>query len=199
MEAQITISPAIAAGSFNFAVFLDFIARFTDALAWPAAVVIIAFWLRHPVVRLMNDLKLKTIRGAGIEAEFENALEESAQKTAEITPSAEDIREVEAKPFAKVTDNRGRVIGKFAAVGKALEQLAKALKPGLEGGAGRLQQVGRDLLEPAQSEIYNNLRELRNRAAHVVEFNISDEQIQQYEHIAEKLIASINALAAGDY
>lgn len=62
-----------------------------------------------------------------------------------------------------------------------------------------MQQVGRDLLEPAQSEIYNNLRELRNRAAHVVEFNISDEQIQQYEHIAEKLIASINALAAGDY
>lgn len=198
MEAQITISPAIAAGSFNFAVFLDFVSKLVDAMAWPAAFILAAYWLRHPVIRLISDLKVKTVRGAGIEAEFESTLEKAEHKTTEITPSADEVQGPSAGKIGKPDENRGRVLKKFAQIDKALENLARALKPEPDMGAGRAQQVGRELIEPSQMAIYKDLRLLRNQAANALEFDLSDELTAQYESVADRLIASINAVASGE-
>ncbi len=73
------------------------IAEIVKATTWPLAAVILALLFRKPVTNLVSGLKLRAIKGKGIEVEFSEGIEELKKHIPAGPPTPAAMHEVNAR------------------------------------------------------------------------------------------------------
>src|SRR5688572_25366853 len=106
---------------------MDFIASLVSSLAWPVAIALAVFWLRTPLRRALDGLRLRKLDVGPLAAEFGEAVQE-AEEAAEELPapdaSVEDRALSTELGYVTATAPRAAVILAWAAVERELEALA---------------------------------------------------------------------------
>lgn len=177
----------------------NLIARILEALVWPITVVIIIFLFRKQISNII--LNLSKLRYKDFEAEFGRDLQVAESKAEQLElPSPETLRQdiepitlassydrlfelATLSPRAAVTEAWLRVEAAIDEVARALEFKPSPLRRGREA-AVLLELIGRDKLPKDTMLLYDDLRKMRNNAAHAIEFEISIKDATRYVDLA---------------
>ena len=173
---------------------LTFVAEIIKAAAWPVAAVVITLLFRKQFQALLGRMRKGKLGPA--EFEFENAVRELQQEASELRLS-HPPQVLSLPSIAQAAqDPRAVVMQAWVEVEAAMEELAK--KSGKFNALGRLtssqtvRQLQRaELLRPEQVSLFTELRFLRNRAAHDVEFNPSPDSVQAFARMAKELATEV--------
>ena len=187
---------------------LDFISSVIASLAWPVVTLIAVLVLRQPLARLLPTLRRAKYKGFDLEfGERLDELEERADE-ARLPEPVEPPAWVHESPddwtFGDYIERLAPVSPRVA-ITEAWRHVELALKDAgarigqpksqhLARVARELQSAGR--LSRDAVSLVDDLRGLRNRAAHAREFDLEPEQALEFARLAERLIASINLDAA---
>jgi hypothetical protein len=182
---------------------VTFVAELVKALAWPASVVTIVLILRRPLaglIPLLHKLKYKDL-----ELEFGRGVEEvKAEVLAELptspTPkalsagaSAVLVKLAEMSPRAAVTEAWRQVEGALIEAAKRKGVDLPPRQVALPIYVLRALQA-KGALDPGKVAIFNDLRALRNSAAHAPEFALSQESALEYAALATQLAEYFRSL-----
>lgn len=168
---------------------LTFISKLVEALAWPAIVVWLLWYLKEHLPSLATSIR--KFKVSGVEMEFERKAELLAAETQQALPrgntsDAPDFEEPEVMRLRKVAQvsPRGAILEAWVRVERLAEELV--LKAGLEvpGRGGTYQIIDRllqlDVLTPPQVIAFQDLRRLRNMAAHATDEQVTPEAVENY-------------------
>ena len=174
----------------------NLVARILEALVWPITVVIIIFLFRRQIADII--LHLSKLRYKDFEAEFGRDLQDAESKAEELElPSPQTLRQdTEPITLASSYDRlsnlsklspRAAVTEAWLRVEDAVGQVARAI--GFEPGTGRDQAVILELMKTNKLPgdtiyLYDDLRKLRNKAAHAIEFEINAKDAARYVDLA---------------
>ena len=179
---------------------MDNFVKLIDALAWPIAVLILAFGFRtelRNIFRRMSKFKYKEL-----EAIFDNELSqvenrsklyiEPEEKPLSETPEEEKneyvqlLRIAEVSPRASITESWRKIesVADQIASGMGMERRSPGNSKKAISSLVLKKQINPSLLED-----YNNLRKLRNQAAHAEEFDISQTEAERYAALAIEITA----------
>lgn len=185
---------------------LTFISKMTEALAWPLVALIIVLVFKRRLLALVPSLRKLSLPG-GVEAEFESKLErleiepnplavesELADPGVTVAPTATtapvDAMALRANPTGVVMEKwkeveaaARNIILRSTDVNRLFVSAMNSLQIGRELRRG-------NLLTLEQIEWFNELRALRNLAAHSQE-TIPAEQVERYVALADQFIRSI--------
>lgn len=184
---------------------LTFTAEVIKALAWPTAVVIIALMVRKPVIELLPFLR--RLKYKEVEFEFSKEL---AQLKSEVIATEPGMSQKSRHPAVGTSNNRLLNIASIstsAAILEAWSELESAsvavassfwLQPPSDAFKND-PELGEYLLQckvidEKQLAVFNKLRELRNKVAHAIDLNLSEEEARTYIELATTLIAHIRAV-----
>lgn len=183
---------------------LTFAAEMTRALAWPVAAVIILLMIRRPVIQLLP--LLRRLKYKEIELEFSKELAQLKSEVAVIDP-AENKKSASSTPIT--SSNRLLNIASISASAAILEAWSELESVSVSVASyfwaqppsdtlKNYQKLGEYLLQckvfdEKQLVIFNKLRELRNKAAHAVELNLTEAEARTYIELATSLIAHIRS------
>lgn len=183
---------------------LQFVASMVDSLAWPAAALAIVTILRKPLrdlLPLLQKLKYKDL-----ELEFgRRLLEVQAEVTAQLPAQTEraigEIEDSVAVRLAPVSP-RAAILEAWRGVESAILEAAHSLgKPFFDDRSPVLVSAIRALEESgqllrAQADILDDLRQLRNEAAHAPEFSIPVSDALDYVRLSEVAASHLRGIAA---
>jgi hypothetical protein len=177
---------------------LTFIAELFKAAAWPIAVVVIALLFRTQFRELLVRLKKGKVGPA--EFEFEQsvkALTEEAPELIAPTPGfgTPSVQLVASNP-------RAAILEAWLGVEDAVQKLARSRDISPSSSARNPLALVRALersqaLDSQQSVLFNDLRALRNQAAHDSEFSPSTDSVLSYAQLAKSLRESIEGAVQG--
>ena len=181
-----------------------FTAEAIKALAWPSAVVIVALMVRKPVIELLPFLR--RLKYKEIELEFSKEL---AEIKSELGCNTADQSKPAKTPNSTATTNRLLNIASISTSAAILEAWAELESASIAAASAfwtlqpsetfrNYPKLGEYLLQckiidENQLIAYNKLRQLRNKAAHAVEMNLSEDEARTYIELATSLIAHIRA------
>lgn len=184
---------------------LTFTAEAIKALAWPTAVVFVALMVRKPVIELLPFLR--RLKYKEVELEFAKEL---AQLQSDITANEAAISQNSPSLAASTSSNRLlniACISTRAAILEAwseLEAASVAVASSFWNQAPsetfkNYSRLGEYLLQckvidEKQLVVFNKLRELRNKVAHAIDLNLTEEEAQIYIKLAISLIAHIRTV-----
>lgn len=168
---------------------VDSVARLLDAVAWPAAVLLVVWWLREPLGELIRGLRRLQYREFG--AEFGRKIQELESKAdeAELPGGVE-----EAGP------ERLAAISPRAAVTEAWRQVEVALRQLAQERGFRERQSPRSIartladegvISPSTMGLLDELRTLRNEAVHAEDVDLSPTDALEYSDLAERVRNSV--------
>src|SRR5574340_611456 len=175
-----------------------------DSLAWPAAALAIVTILRKPLrdlLPLLQKLKYKDL-----ELEFgRRLLEVQAEVTAQLPAQTEraigEIEDSVAVRLAPVSP-MAAILEAWRGVESAILEAAHSLgKPFFDDRSPVLVSAIRALEESgqllrAQADILDDLRQLRNEAAHAPEFSIPVSDALDYVRLSEVAASHLRGIAA---
>ncbi len=187
---------------------MSFCVKLVEALAWPVTVVFVMIFLRKQVKELVPQLT--RLKAGPLEAEFTRELTElrieadqallPAQRPLQLlTPEQQTLLQLaEVNP-------RSAILEAWHAVETAtidlirekhlLRSSDRVLLP-----YERMQLLGKSgYLDPAQRALYNDLRKLRNQAAHAENFNPSSTAALDYLVLAARIVHMLKARLAEDW
>ncbi|MBW3587898.1 MAG: hypothetical protein KY429_00570 [Actinobacteria bacterium] len=178
---------------------LEFIASLVESLAWPIVVVLILILFRNPVTDLIP--LVRRIKYKDLELEFERTLAEATQKAQReqlpITrPSlAERYDEnltrlvwvAEVSPRAAILEAWLEV---EASAAEAAVRFGLRLEPRDRPSPLRLGSLlaGAGVFSQGLLDVYNELRDLRNKAVHAVDISLSPAVVRDYVSLALSLV-----------
>lgn len=176
---------------------LDAMAKLIAAFAWPGTAITILLLLRPEIKNLLSRVKRGKFGSAEIElAEYlHDAAEQSERELPLTTPPADAIEKA-------TNDPRGTVLSAWIDVEAALRNLLKARDLGK--GHTRidkrpltsirlLQEAG--ILSPNYIALFQDLRVIRNAAAHSSDFSLPAESVVQFVQLTEELTAELRRQA----
>ncbi len=185
---------------------LTFITEIIKALAWPLTVLLILLLLRQPIAELIP--LLRKLKWKELELEFEEKLVELKSDAAEALPPPAEGAPEDSPCFRRGPNRlvqlaeqspRAAIIEAWIAVERAA---ANAISRRLPEGdiSWNDTQMGQmlashEILDSQQLRIYNDLRQLRNQAAHHEDFRIDAERAADYVRIADGLALHIDRRA----
>jgi hypothetical protein len=170
---------------------LEFIIELLDKLVWPLTIFILLFLLRKPLKELLPFLKKAKISELELEFDREIAnVKSEAEKEFKdqsndwktfLVELAHDMPSASILEAWKIIENKTEAL--IHKVNPEID-LDKSTRYKL------MQKTLRDenLLETKKVKIFNDLRQIRNRAANVQNYKISSDQALNYISIAVKLI-----------
>jgi hypothetical protein len=189
---------------------VTFIVSETKALAWPAVVLVAVFVLKQQITGLISQLgsRLKTAKGAGIELSFGERIDEveNSLPPAELTQLAgqtnakrvEEITDLSALPPAyvisqawlRVEEEIERSVAMPVAI-SMVSSRARRLSP------LRLLSLAADqeLITNDEFTILDQLRNMRNQAAHSRNPDISLTDALRYNDIANSIVQQVKERA----
>lgn len=186
---------------------MEMLPHIIDSLKWPVVVVIVAVILRSQLGHAIG--RLKRIKYKEFDAEFAEILGDvSVQESAEEPPTEEgeefapELYEQRKGLVAlgKISQ-RAAILEAWMLLENTIRGLAEEKKlhphPTTAGTFRELQRVS-PYLSGSYSERINDLRNLRNLAAHEADFQISDEQLNHFIYVCVHLAASIRAQVKAD-
>jgi len=173
-----------------------FIIEILKAVAWPLTIVLIVLILKRPIVQLFPSLQKMKFKD--FELEFNKEVQQLSNETMRTSPDIFNFnqtnifdndfnnaiqyspREEIIKAWIKLEDSaRG-------ALKKQNVKLSRLDYSSPLHLANRLRE--NKLLDSSKIGIFNNLRNLRNEAAHSYRFNIMPESAREYINIADSLM-----------
>ena len=182
--------------------FWSFVASVISALAWPIAAVVIAFAFRSEI-RVLVPL-LRKLKAGPIEAEFERDVKELQQDAGAVVgiepPGELQGREQMLRELARVNPKSAILeawLGVELAVRRAaLQRIGGSPPPDVTSPLRAMRElVQHEVVTGFDAALFQDLRGLRNQAAHIQEFNPSYESAVEYVKMASLLEARLTALA----
>ena len=172
---------------------LTFFSNLVESLAWPITAIVITFLLKDSIGTLLPNMS--RLRYKDFELEFQKL--ESKAKQIEPPPSkTEKVPVVVAnKPFAEYVAElaeispRSAIVEAWRAVEAAMKDVVgdeEAIRRSLFNTINEL--VSRKILSPQSGELIHELRNIRNKAVHAGEFDLTVEQALSYGIAAESII-----------
>jgi hypothetical protein len=179
-----------------------FTSEIVKALAWPSAVIVLAFLLRKPIfelVPLMKKLKYKEL-----ELEFSQEVQALKSEVGNALPEKEMQAPIKA-PASKALDlvsysTRAAIIEAWIEIEAAAIEVASSFwNQGSSDVFRNDSKLGDYLhqckvLDDKQLVIYKKLRELRNKSAHAEEFSLSENDARAYAEMAIDLTRHIKSV-----
>ncbi len=181
---------------------LTFIAELVKALAWPSAAILAVFLLRQPLLKTLRELK--RLKWKDVEVEFDKAVEQvkiEAQKTLP-APSAPfrkpELQDMETRLLSLVEISpKAAVLDAWVQVEKEISLLLKrrSIPIDMTPRINLLQMADlvrrHELLDDHGFWLFNSLRQLRNRAAHEHEEEITEDGALSFISMASDLIRKL--------
>jgi hypothetical protein len=182
---------------------LQFFAALIGAVAWPVTLIVGFFILKSHLSALFPFIE--KLRYKDFELEFRKSLQDLSEKSrgilasqeVEILPAAVSSRDklyslAEISPRSAILEAWLQV---ETAAAETVQRLSLAPSNKVVGVAPlRLGDYLRrgDILNPAQMEIFNRLRELRNKAVHIGDATFQLQEVMEYIDLASSLAAQIS-------
>ncbi|WP_415755722.1 hypothetical protein [Pseudomonas leptonychotis] len=181
---------------------LTFISKAIESVAWPAAVVLLALMLKKPiadVIPLLRKLKYKEL-----ELEFSREVAELKADATITTPTKENQTTTETASENRLLQlvnfsTRAAVMEAWLEVESAATAVASLFWDAPPNEAVRnYPKLGEYLFQckvinQKQLETFNKLKQLRNKAAHAEDLNLSENDARAYIELASALTAHIRA------
>lgn len=180
-----------------------FIAQVIDSLAWPSVVVALVVLLREKIAELIP--RLKRFKHKDTEIEFTEGVTELVQEREaagiedQAIPRTDEYQD-QFTFLMRLADisPRSAVLESFRAVESAAAKKAARIYPETESRHARsplqLQKMLKgEVLSKQEYYQFNQLRKLRNEAAHAEEFDIRGMPVEAYIDIALSLAARLEA------
>ncbi|BBG89074.1 hypothetical protein [Aeromonas caviae] len=179
---------------------LTFISELIKAVAWPATAIVLVVLLRKPIVELIP--LLRKLKYKEIELEF---AQEVYELKAEVEAIAKEKGE-EAPSIASTSSNllnlvtfstRAAIMEAWLEVESASVTVASSFWGGPPNETFRnMPRLGEYLLQckvidEKQLSVFNKLRQLRNKAAHAQELDLSENDARSYVQLASDLAKHI--------
>lgn len=184
---------------------MDIIIEIIKTLAWPVTVLLLGFLFRRELRNILS--RLSHLKYKDLEAQFNRELgqvEEEAKKIETISQPGQLPSPEEESEYDRIT--RLVSISPRAAITEAwreieLATLKASRASGLDADTRHIagtrhmrELVSRGLLSERILPIYDRLRRLRNRAAHVEEFAIDVADAERYIDVAINLARQLNRI-----
>ena len=183
--------------------FLEFIAEIIKAVAWPTTVIFLAYFLKAPLLKLLP--RLQRFKHKDTEIEFGREVAELQKKSSPLlqTPHRSDeIRrffEIERAKITELIDIEPRlaIMEAFRLLESSNAQVVAKLFPDLDTkeiiGPTKLGHLlkSKEILSEADFEFFMQIRKLRNKAAHMDDFQLSTEVASKYCDIALDMAESL--------
>jgi hypothetical protein len=182
---------------------LTFTAEVVKALAWPSTMLVLAFLLRKPITQLLPNTR--RLKYKELEMEFSKEIAElKADAKHEIAAQGPDQLKLTSSDKSRLLSlvsysTRAAIIEAWVQLETAAAACAAAFWNSSDSSVFKnYAQLGEYLLQcraitPNQLEIFNKLRELRNKAAHTEELNLSENDARVYVELAAELTAHIRS------
>ncbi|WP_053426024.1 hypothetical protein [Rheinheimera sp. KL1] len=171
----------------------EFISQIIDSLAWPLVVMFIVWQLKDKLGDLLPRLRKVKHKDTELEfAELVTELVSEAKSVENVVPASEAPNSKENFDFlvklAEISP-RSAVLESFRAVESAASIALTKAYPDLESNNARNPMQMFDLLRgkvlsDSQFKQLNDLRRLRNKAAHMEDFSLHGTPIEAYIDIA---------------
>lgn len=184
---------------------LAFFASLVSSLAWPVTIVVVVLALRRPIAHLLPELR--ELHYKDIRVEFGRKLEEIEAQVnrAQLPEGSGELSVPTSNSYPKTFQEyvaRIAEISPRAAIAEAwrfveggLHEIAKQhdLPPPTSAPAIEhfLRRHGR--VPDTAANLLWELRQLRNRAVHAGDFDLTSEQAREYGELAVRLIAALYA------
>jgi len=181
---------------------LTFISEVIKSTAWPLTVVIVAFSLRKPIIEIIPSLR--KLKYKEFEMEFSKELENLKTKTKELTQTRTGQLQLpeENKPEI-IKENNLLKLAQFSARAAILEAWIEVESVAAEIASSFWNEPPSDafkkspklgeylfqckVLNQQQLETFNKLRQLRNKAAHAEDLELSSDDAESYVELAISL------------
>jgi len=174
---------------------LTFVAKVIDALAWPVATVVLVALLRREIKALLPFVK--RLKAGPLEAEFERELQElrTVVESQVAPPPAEKQLSPQEQKLLQLADinPRSAILEAWQGVEASARRLVYERGLYVAGPESRplfdvYRAVSKSGLVPVEDMVlFNELRSLRNQAAHVEDFNPTKEAALHYVQLANRL------------
>ncbi|SRR5712691_11611465 len=177
---------------------LTFIVEIVKASAWPLAALFIALQFRDQLRALLARLKKGKVGPA--EFEFEETVKTLKEEAAALPPGPVTAGVGASTVSLASSDPRAAIMNAWLEVETALARLAQTKGqvplslPRSPVQAIRAVQKAQ-LIEPHHIALFNDLRGLRNQAAHELDFNPSTESVLTYVRLAKELSGVLDKAA----
>ena len=189
---------------------LEFASSLTDSLVWPIVVLVIVLAFRRHVVNLINNIATISIRGNTItfarELEVAKGQAENAGLSAETVETPDDTALGEIARFVRRARESSREYPRAAIIEgwlvveselfDACERLDLSTShegaPRFGNAIRRLRSAGQ--LNHNLDELLQHLRQLRNRAAHDLRFDVSPYEAEGYISLCGEIISYLRNL-----
>jgi hypothetical protein len=178
---------------------MEHFVELVKALAWPVAVIWIAYIFRAEVRQLLG--RVSSFKYKDVEASFEKSLikaEKSAENIAKphINESETDLSQKEQLLRISDVSPRAAIVEAWTLIETA------AMKNGLSSGSAIKRTNPKMILDylassgkfsPDSLELINQLRQIRNKASHMPDFAVTQSEAERYLNLAVKSAAVIGA------
>jgi hypothetical protein len=178
---------------------MEHFVELVKALAWPVAVIWIAYIFRAEVRQLLG--RVSSFKYKDVEASFEKSLskaEKSAKNIArpQINESETDLSQKEQLLRIADVSPRAAVVEAWTLIETA------AMKSGLSTGTAIKRTNPKMILDhlassgkfsPDSLELINQLRQIRNKASHLPDFAVTQSEAERYLDLAVQSAAVIGA------
>ncbi len=180
---------------------LTFFSNVINSLVWPVAILVIVFLLRDPLVKLVP--LLKKLKYKEFELEFSQEVRELRQSVERELPAAEDPRSLGSRERLRQLADispRSTVLEAWLEVESAGAEAARRHRPELGERDVRNWLKVLDALVRANvvdKERFFQLQELkmlRNRAAHVEDFELSAANAHEFVDVATRMAAYLRSV-----
>ena len=180
----------------------EFTIRLIEALAWPAAIVVIVFSFRGELRKMLP--LLRKLKAGPIEAEFEKAILEAKEEAELLTydSNAIEVLDNKAEPLLKLAESNPRSaileswLGVESALKRAAFQHAGSPLPSASSPIQQIRVLDRDdLLNPVDVALFHDLRGLRNQAVHISDLQLSSTAAKNYIELAANLQSRLEKLS----
>ena len=191
-------------GEPQWAIVLSFIARLVEALAWPGLLAVLVVIFYKHIIRVLQNLK--SFKWGDAEATFGTELQEAREKAKGIEPVEQQIAAANEPRFKQLvemaaTSPTGAIIEAWKNVMDSIISLIQRsmIAPSTSTTTNAVSLINLlkkySLLPPQEMAVLQDLRVLRNKAAHSNDGDISVDQARQYVMLADKLTDVMDAIA----
>ncbi len=177
---------------------MEFVIQVFDKLAWPFVILICVFSLKRPIAKLIP--LAKKLKFKDLEVEFGQELKAISQKAEGAFPELKYDKKSLLIASANNLPNSA-IIQAWDAVDTAAECLIRAKNINIELDVNtRYKHIESILLKESfintkQGKLFSELRQLRNRVAHAVGYEIGKVEAVQYIELCFKLVSHLETLA----
>ena len=174
---------------------MTFITKIIDSVAWPAAIVLVIWWLKSHIGQLIPYTK--KFKYGDLEIEFEQQLKElkkeaEASKLEHATPERDSTEMLEYLSETADVSPRAAIVDAWVGLELTAFNSARLLGIGNEKRPIPFSRLisaleSKGIIKPNDANILKKLMRLRNEALHSPNFNITKKGAQEFSALARDM------------